>query len=185
MPRVASLRFDNDLRRRAENHPDQTALTPAYILNPIRDMFGGVIGLDPCTTPDNPVDATRFYTPPTDGAAEPWDADTIWCNPPYGEARERWVNRCIEAAAFGRQVALLIPAHTDTRAFQRALAHATTALLIRGRVKFGLPRTNGRQVAATHPSALIAWNADLSRCDHLGVVIKPMVAQGDLFGGAA
>ncbi|WP_422744299.1 DNA N-6-adenine-methyltransferase [Micromonospora sp. WMMD754] len=185
MTRSAAHRFDNDLRRRAEDHPDQTALTPTYILDPVREMLGGTIELDPCTTPDNPVDAVRFYTPPADGAAEPWDADTIWCNPPYGEARARWVNRCIEAAAFGRQVVLLIPAHTDTRTFQKALEHATTALLIRGRVKFGLPRANGRQVAASHPSALIAWNADLARCAHLGLVIKPAVAQADLFGGAA
>ncbi|XTZ17077.1 DNA N-6-adenine-methyltransferase [Micromonospora echinospora] len=181
----AASRFNNALRHRAEHHPAQTAITPNYILDPVRAMLGGTIYLDPCTTPDNPVEALHFYTPPTDGAAQPWDADTIWVNPPYGHARDRWISRCIEAATAGRQVVLLIPAATDTRPFQRALAHATTALLIRGRVKFGQPRANGRQIAASHPSALIAWNADLSQCARLGLVIKPMAPQGHLLPGVS
>lgn len=170
---TAAHRFDNALRYRSDDHPHQTAITPAYVLDPVRAMLGGAIGLDPCTTPDNPVAAERFYAPPQDGAALPWDADTIWCNPPYGKAREPWVGRCVEAGVAGRRVVLLIPAHTDTRAFQRALDTCTSALLIRGRVKFGIPRANGRQVAASHPSALIAWNADLAACAALGLVVTP------------
>lgn len=170
---TAAHRFDNRLRYRDGDHPNQTALTPAYVLDPVRAMLGGTIGLDPCTTPDNPVGAERFYTPPQDGAVLPWDADTIWVNPPYGKARERWVARCADAGSMGRQVVLLIPAHTDTRPFQRAVDTCTTLLLIRGRLKFGMPRENGRQVAASHPSALIAWNADLGTCAALGQVIRP------------
>lgn len=168
---TAAHRFDNRLRYRDGDHPNQTALTPAYVLDPVRAMLGGTIGLDPCTTPDNPVGAEQFYAPPEDGAALPWDADTIWVNPPYGKARERWVARCADAGAAGRRVVLLIPAHTDTRVFQRALDTCASALLVRGRLKFGIPRANGRQVAASHPSALIAWNADLSACGDLGAVV--------------
>jgi hypothetical protein len=143
-------------------------------------MLGGKIDLDPCTTPDNPCGAERFYSPPQDGAALPWDAGTIWVNPPYGKAKDRWVLRCIDAGHRGAQVVLLVPAHTDTRTFQRALETASTALLIRGRLKFGIPRENGRQAAASHPSALIAWNTDLAACAALGVVIKAERPQ-DLF----
>lgn len=63
-------------------------------------------------------------------------------------------------------------AATDTRIFQRALASATEAVLIRGRVKFGVLRPNRRQVAASHPSALLGWNVDLTPCAHLGMVVK-------------
>lgn len=181
---IAAHRFNNDLRYRDGDHPNQTALTPAYVLDPVRAMLGGTIELDPCTTPENPVDAVRFYTPPQDGAELPWDAKTIWVNPPYGKARDRWVARCIDAGSRGSRVVLLIPAATDTRTFQQALATASTVLLIRGRVKFGIPRANGRQVAASHPSALIAWNADLTACGQLGTVIKPVVAP-TLFDQAA
>ena len=163
----APSRFSNELRRRGEDHPQQTQLTPPYVLEPIRGLLGSIT-LDPCTTPDNPVGADRFYTPPTDGVAESWDAPTIFVNPPYGEARVRWVRKCIEAGASGSQVVLLIPAHTDTRIWHEAMRTAGSVLFIKGRVKFGIPRDNGRQVAASHPSALIAWNVDLAPLSHLG-----------------
>ena len=152
----ASHRFNNDLRYRPDDHPNQTQFTPEYVLDPIRRALGG-IELDPCTTPDNPVGADRFYAPPVDGLAEPWDAETIFVNPPYGKAREKWVDRCIAEGGPGRRIALLIPAHTDTRCFQRALMSAWSCAFLRGRVKFGVLRPNRRQVAASHPSAVLFW----------------------------
>jgi hypothetical protein len=41
-------------------------LTPPYVLEPVRRLLGG-IEPDPCTEPDNPVGADRFYAPPVDG----------------------------------------------------------------------------------------------------------------------
>ncbi len=182
---TADTRFDNALRRRGENHPHQTALTPAYLLDPIREALGG-IELDPCTTPDNPVGAARFYTPPVDGIAEPWDAATIYVNPPYGQARDRWADRCIRAARDGTAVILLMPAATDTVIFQRAAATSGAVVLIRGRVKFGIPRDNGRQLAASHPSALMCWNVPrLAALSHLGLVaVLPDSLQGGPLAGA-
>jgi hypothetical protein len=176
---TAAHRFDNALRYRAEDHPNQTALTPRYILDPVREALDGMIDLDPCTTADNPVGAVRFYSPPADGASLPWDGPTIYVNPPYGKARERWVRRCIRAGAEGKQVVLLIPAHTDTRIFQEAASTADALLFIRGRVKFGVLRPNRRQVAASHPSALIGWNVDLRPAAHLGLLIplRPTLTQ--------
>lgn len=161
----------NDLRYRAADHPQQTQLTPSYVLEPVREALGGIIELDPCTTPDNPVDARTFYCPPVDGTLEPWDAGTIYVNPPYGKAREPWVERCIEAGHAGAWVILLIPSATDTRIFQRAIESAGSAVFIRGRVKFGVLRPNRRQVAASHPSALIGWNVRLSACAHMGTLV--------------
>lgn len=169
---TAPTRFDNGLRYRDEDHPAQTALTPAYLLDPIRADLGGVIGLDPCTTPDNPVDALRFHTPPVDGAAEDWTAVSVYCNPPYGKVRDRWVDRCIEAGAAGIPTILLIPAAADTRTWQRAAASANAVVFVRGRVKFGTLRPNRRQVAASHPSSLIGWNTDLAACSALGMAVR-------------
>lgn len=165
----AATRFSNDLRYRPEDHESQCQLTPAYVLDPVRVSLGGEIGLDPCTTADNPARAGRFYCPPADGAAEPWDADSIFVNPPYSKARERWVRRCTEAGLAGSSVVLLMPAATDTRTFQDALETASAVVFIRGRVKFGVLRDNRRQAAASHPSALIGWNTDLEPCSLLGL----------------
>ena len=173
----ATHRFNNDLRYRSEDHPNQTQLTPDYVLTPVRTALGGVIELDPCTLPDNPVRAEQFYCPPADGAEMPWDAATIFVNPPYGKARERWVQRCIQAGAEGRSVVLLIPAATDTRTFQEAFTLATSVVFIQGRVKFGVLRPNRRQVAASHPSALLGWNCDLTPAAHLGALTPREVSR--------
>jgi hypothetical protein len=168
---VAAHHFNNGLRYRDADHPAQTQITPGYVLNPVRAALGR-IELDPCTTPENPVGAERFYAPPQDGAILPWDAATIFVNPPYGKARERWVRRCVRAAAEGRRVVLLIPAATDTRIFQDAMTSASTAVFLRGRVKFEVLRPNRRRAAASHPSTLLGWNVDLGSCAHLGIMVR-------------
>lgn len=173
---LAAHRFSNDLRYRAEDHPNQTQITPEYVLEPVRTALGGRIDLDPCTLASNPTGADSFYYPPADGGELPWGVGSVYVNPPYGKARERWVERCIGAAEDGARVILLIPAATDTRIFQRALETAGAAIFIRGRVKFGVLRPNRRQAAASHPSALMGWNVDLSPCDHLGIRIAATLA---------
>lgn len=146
-------------------------LTPPYILEPVRQLLGG-IGLDPCTEPDNPTQAAMFYHLPQDGASLPWEAATVWCNPPYGEARDRWVDRCI-AEGRTRKVCLLIPAHTETRTCQRALAACSSALFVRARLRFGVLRDNGRQEAASHGSILFGFGVDVSPLHTHGVVLRP------------
>jgi hypothetical protein len=163
----ASHRFDNAKRRRPDHHARQAMLTPEYVLEPVRIMLGG-IDLDPCTEPDNPTRANRFYCLPQDGCELPWEADTVFCNPPYGEARDRWVDRCI-AEGRNRKVVLLIPSHTDTRTFQRAAVACTSVLFVKGRLKFGVLRENRRQEAASHGSAIIGFGVDISPLNALGV----------------
>lgn len=177
---VASHRFDNAKRRRPEHHARQAMLTPAYVLEPVRSILGG-IDLDPCTEPDNPTAADRFYCPPADGCSMPWDAATVFCNPPYGEVRGRWVDRCIAESSHAR-IVLLMPAATDTVIFQDAFAACTSCLFLRGRVKFGVLRENRRQEAASHGSALFGFGVDLLPLEHLGMVARPTRNQANLFG---
>ena len=172
----AAHRMNNDLRYRDGDHPSQTWFTPSYVLDPVRVDLGGTIGLDPCTTEDNPVDAEMFWTPELDGLEMTWGGGdwlpTIFCNPPYSKAREPWVKRCIEAGERGQKVVLLIPAATDTRIWQEAASTADAVVFLKGRVKFGVLRPNRRQVAASHPSSLIGWNTDLAACSALGFVTE-------------
>lgn len=174
-PSRAASRFSNDLRYRDGEHPNQRQLTPPYVLDPVRVALGGSIGLDPCTEPDNPCGAERFYTVDDDGLTEPWCDEgwspSIFVNPPYSRAKEPWVVKCMDAGARGQAVVLLIPAHTDTRIFQRAMRTAAAVVFIKGRVKFGVLRKNRRQEAASHPSALLGWNVDLTPCAVLGQVV--------------
>ena len=167
---IANHRFNNTLRYRGNEHPNQRQLTPPYVLEPVRTALGR-IDLDPCTEDDNPTAANNFYTVADDGLAQPWEGN-VYCNPPYGKAREPWVKRCIEHAAQGEKVVLLIPSHTDTRVVQSCFRSANFAVFIRGRVKFGVLRENRRQEAASHPSVIFGWNVDLTGCEALGCVVK-------------
>lgn len=167
---VAAHRFDNAKRRRSEEHHRQAMLTPGYILEPIRELLGG-IGLDPCTEPDNPTGAKRFYCLPDDGCSLPWDEESIFCNPPYGESRNRWVDRCI-AESSGKRIVLLIPAHTETRTFQKAMLHSESVLFVKARLRFGVLRDNRRQEAASHGSALFGFNVNLAALEAFGVPMR-------------
>lgn len=162
----AAHRFDNAKRRRPDHHARQAMLTPAYVLEPVRELLGG-IGLDPCTEPDNPTGARKFYHLPNDGCSLPWEAETVFCNPPYGAARDRWVDRCIEEGK-QRKVVLLIPSHTETRVFQKALRACTSVVFVQARLRFGVLRENRRQEAASHGSALFGFAVDVSPLMHLG-----------------
>lgn len=181
----ANARFSNELRYRDGKHPEQTHLTPAYVLKRVREDLGrtyaGIspIDLDPCTTADNPTRAHRFYTAEDDGLKQPWALPTIYSifvNPPYGKAREPWVERCVLAGQRQQRVILLIPAATDTEAWQWAASTAMAVVFVRGRVKFGTLRPNRRQEAASHPSSLIGWNTPLKSCASLGLRLASVCA---------
>jgi phage N-6-adenine-methyltransferase len=168
--RDAAHHFNNDLRYGDAAEARNTQFTPEYVLAPVTVDLND-IGLDPCTTADNPTRAEAFYTAADDGLKQSWSgpgwSPSVFVNPPYAKAREPWVEKCIYHGEQQR-VVLLIPAATDTRVFQRAAVSADAVVFIRGRVKFGVLRPNRRQVAASHPSALLGWNTDLAACSVLG-----------------
>jgi hypothetical protein len=166
----AQNRFDNSKRRRPDSHPQHRMLTPEYILGPIRDLLGG-IALDPCTESNNPTNARKFYCLPEDGCELPWEAQNVFCNPPYGEARDRWVKRCIQEGE-KRKVVLLIPSHTDTKTCQLALSHCASVLFVKARIRFGVVRKNGSQEAASHGSAIFGFGVDVAGLKIDGVVMK-------------
>ncbi len=151
-------------------------LTPSYVIEPIRALLGR-IDLDPCTEPDNPLGAEQFYAPPQDGCGLLWNAETVFCNPPYGEARGRWIARCI-AEGERRQVVLLIPAHTETKLFQIALQACWSVVFVRARLRFGVLRENRRQEAASHGSAIFGFGVDVRALRSLGVVMTKETCHG-------
>lgn len=181
---IASHRFDNAKRRRPDSHARQAMLTPGYALEPIREALGG-IGLDPCTEPDNPTRADCIYHLPMDGCSLPWESHSVFCNPPYGEARNRWVEKCIAEGA-RRKVVLLIPSHTETRVFQAALKACSAVVLVQGRLRFGVLRENGRQEAASHGSAIFCFgNVQVAPLATLGVVLTVDAARASAATGGS
>lgn len=148
-----------------EQHADNAWQTPAWLVERVHGLFPGGIDLDPCTTPENPVGARRFFTPADDGILQPWlDAKSVFCNPPYGKTIRHWVRKCIDAGHYGIPTALLVPARTDSRWFQEAWNAADDVLFFRGRLSF-----RGGESCAPFPSALLGFNVSLESLADLGI----------------
>lgn len=86
----------------------------------------------------------RYSLPHQDGLVEPWDAATVYVNPPYGRDPARgtsikdWLGRCDAAARGGAEVIALIPVAPNTTHWKRYVfgsAHAV-CFLANSRVRF-------------------------------------------------
>lgn len=130
--------------------------TPPHLAEAARKALGGIIGLDPCSNPDSTVPATRKYMLPThDGLIEPWDAHTIYVNPPYGIDKTRgsrildWFTRAHEAADAGSHVVMLVPVAPNTSHWKRHVFPVATSIcfLYATRLRFHINGTEDPQGA--------------------------------------
>ena len=103
--------------------------TPPKYVDAIREFFGGEIALDPCSNEHSVVGAmVEFRLPDSDGLMEPWNARSVFVNPPYGRDRGRgtgirdWLLKCTKARSrFNAEVLALVPVATNTRHWKDAV----------------------------------------------------------------
>lgn len=71
--------------------------TPDDIVERVHRVFGGPPGLDPCSNQYSKVGAARSFRldQGQDGLIDPWDAETVYMNPPFGYA---WYQLDVETA---------------------------------------------------------------------------------------
>jgi hypothetical protein len=142
--------------------------TPESILKPVREFFGGLIHLDPCSNPTSTVGALASFSLPVDGLAQQWNYPTIFCNPPYNRDKERktsikdWIAMCNRSYwKYNSKCIALIPASVDTKPWHESIfdiehGHhkpASAICFLKGRVKFA-GKTSG---PAPMACALIYW----------------------------
>lgn len=124
--------------------------TPDGLLDRVRLVFAGEIGLDPATNDNNPTRALRFFTPEVNGLAWSWvQRGPVFVNPPYGGALKQWAVKIASQAAMGCEIVALVPARTDTEWFRRMQFEAKAICFLRGRVKF-----RGMKAGAPFPCAV-------------------------------
>lgn len=86
-------------------------ITPAWLLDMVREFAGGQIGLDPCTEPHNPTDALMYFTSEMDGLNERWggpERGLIWVNPPYSTGQViAWATKSAASALNGAEILFL------------------------------------------------------------------------------
>lgn len=133
--------------------------TPDDVLELVREVFDGRIGLDPATDVSNPTRAVHIATPVTDGILMQWSKIGLptFVNPPYGRALSVWAPKIADEGIRGCEVIALVPARTDTRWFQ----HITTAHALcfwKGRMTF-----KGAPAPAPFPCVLAYWGPRAER----------------------
>ena len=107
---------------RTVNSQSQDWCTPPKYVKAVKEMFDGIIELDPCSNKNSVVHAeTEYILPQKDGLNESWDYKTIYINPPYGADRNRgttikdWLKNCSDAHKnYDTEVLALVPVATNT-----------------------------------------------------------------------
>lgn len=99
-----------------------------------------------------------------DALAVPWEAMTVWLNPPYSRCRE-FIAKAAAEARIGSTVVCLVPSRTDTRwwhehvwdAAQHRPRPGVDVRFLKGRVKFG-----AATAGAPFPSVVIIFRSMVS-----------------------
>ena len=133
--------------------------TPQAFFDLVDAEFG--FTLDSAAEPHN-AKCDRYLTEEMDGLGMPWPG-VVWCNPPYGRAISRWIEKGYREAQAGATVVMLIPARTDTAYWHDYVMKAAEIRLIRGRLVFG---SGEARANAPFPSALVVFRPG----DHLPTI---------------
>jgi len=136
--------------------------TPAWYLNRVRAI--DPIGLDPCTTADNPTKAANFCAPPWDGLARVWSGlGLVFVNPPYGKSLEAWSKKIFWEAVRGSELVVLVPARPDTRWFDRLDRVAAARCFHDKRIRFVHPETGIEAKAPKFPNCTFYFGGRTER----------------------
>lgn len=157
--------------------------TPQKYVSAVTVALGGTIGLDPCSNDTSIVASTRSYSLSlgTDGLVLPWDASTIFVNPPYGKdpVENATLGRlCAKAGSSNSEVIALVPVATNTRHWKESVWPCASAIafLYDTRLKFLVNGTTDNK-GAPMACAAIYWGNNLDRFattfSKHGAVIKP------------
>lgn len=116
--------------------------TPPDFLERVYAVLGSPVDLDPCSNATSVVRARVVCRLDLgyDGLAFDWRSvgRTAFVNPPYGGKVGRvWADKIAREAEAGVEIIALVPARTDTAAFQRGyLATCSAVCFVSGRVRF-------------------------------------------------
>lgn len=114
--------------------------TPQDFLQSVRQVFGDIPDLDPCSNGDTPnVAAHKHYTVDDDGLKQPWRG-RVFMNPPYGREMPAWAEKVRREWQRGEvsELIALLPARTDTEWFNTITADTDDAVIcfLYGRLTF-------------------------------------------------
>lgn len=180
---------------RTINTKSQDWCTPKKYVDAVKEVFGGDISLDPCSSRHSIVNSkVEYMLPEHDGLRESWDYPTIYVNPPYGIEKNHgttirhWLARCAEAHEnYGAEVLALVPVATNTGHWKNNVFGRAEAIcfLYDTRLKF---LENGKSAGKGAPMAcaMIYWGKFYQKfydvfIEH-GAVLNISTLKGEIIG---
>jgi phage N-6-adenine-methyltransferase len=159
----------------APNHPQQTGrhgadvdvddrATTADVFEPLNRRFGGFT-IDVAAAAHN-TKVARYYDRTTDGCAQSWAGERVWCNPPYSAIRP-WVEKAWREVG-AELVVMLLPANRTEQSWWQELVEpwrdrtgsALRCEFIAGRLRFLAPgqTTIGADERPPFGNCLLIWD---------------------------
>lgn len=128
--------------RGADDSIDDRATDPQFF-RPLNDRYG--FTLDVAASAAN-TKCERFFDRETDGLAQPWAGERIWCNPPYSTIRP-WVQKAWEESPRCPVIVMIVPAnrtdqgwwHEFVEPFRDRSGSPLTVEFLPGRLRFLKP----------------------------------------------
>lgn len=161
---------------KARNHPQQTRgagadvdvddrATVAEVFDPLHARFRFTV--DVAAAAHN-TKLLRFYDRATDGLAQTWAGERVWCNPPYSSIAP-WVEKAWREVA-AELVVMLLPANRTEQRWWHDLVEpmrdrpgsALTVEFLPGRLRFLAPgqTTIGADERPPFGCCLLIWNRE-------------------------
>jgi len=113
--------------------------TPLYILDLVREVFGGTIDLDPasCLRANQRVMASNYFDEKKDGINKRWTGK-VFLNPPYSQALlNRFMKKAIIELSYIDEMIILTNSGTDTK-WNKTISKGLQAYT-NGRINFVYP----------------------------------------------
>lgn len=176
---------------RTVNSLSQNWCTPMKYVKAIREMFNGIVELDPCSNEFSILNAKiEFKLPQKDGLKEEWDFKTIYVNPPYGADRTRgttiknWLKKCAEAhKLYKSEVLSLVPVATNTSHWKNYVFSRAAAIcfLYDTRLKFIIDGSSDNK-GAPMSCCMIYWGDNVERFTSVFIKFGAVIDIRNLFG---
>lgn len=149
--------MNEETRKRMASSVNDKWQTPLEVLKAVFNILG-VIDLDPASpgADKTVVEAGHYFTEADNGLVQPWQARTVYLNPPYGRTIGQWTRKLSAEYETGNtmEFVTLLPARVDTRWWDNFVTHDMIVCFIDHRLKF-LNAEYAEEDPAMFPSALI------------------------------
>ena len=157
----------------AEGDIDSDSLcTPPLIIDPVRELFEGVIDCDPCSNPHSIVGAVKTFT--WGGLIRPWGTkqkpSKTYENHPYS-INEPWIDKAVYEMRIGnvRELVILCMTATSTKWWQKAMIEPrrNPRVICTCRLKFLGPNGKPLKSGARFDTSLIYYGTKTAKFDRL------------------